>query len=112
MRRVQLVWALSFVVGAGGSAFGQNATEAGAGSRAELAEITITATKREQTLQEVPISVSVTNEETLEKAQIRDLIETLDLLFDVFGQVRFSGEWPKQLAKMQKWLSREERKPA
>lgn len=44
--------------------------------------------------------------------QLRDLIETLDLLFNAFGQVRFSGEWPKQLAKMQRWLSREERKVA
>jgi hypothetical protein len=40
--------------------------------------------------------------------QIRDLVETLDLIFDAFGQVRFSTEWPKQLAKMQKWLSRAE----
>jgi hypothetical protein len=44
--------------------------------------------------------------------QVRDLVETLDLLFDAFGQVRFSAEWPKQLAKMQRWLSREERKAA
>ena len=42
--------------------------------------------------------------------QVRDLVETLDLLFDAFGQVRFSAECPKQLAKMQRWLSREERK--
>jgi hypothetical protein len=41
--------------------------------------------------------------------QLRDLIETLDLLFDAFGQVRFSADWPKELAKMQKWLSRERR---
>lgn len=41
--------------------------------------------------------------------QIRDLIETLDLLFDAFGQVRFSADWPKELAKMQKWLGRERR---
>jgi hypothetical protein len=41
--------------------------------------------------------------------QIRDLIETLDLLYDAFGQVRFSTDWPKELAKMQKWLSRERR---
>ena len=40
------------------------------------------------------------------------LIETLDLIFDAFGQVRFSGEWPKELAKMQKWLSREEKRKA
>jgi len=36
--------------------------------------------------------------------RLRDLIETLDLLFDAFGQVRFGSDWPKELAKMQKWL--------
>ena len=44
--------------------------------------------------------------------QVRDLVETLDLLYDAFGQVRFSAEWPKHLAKMQRWLSREERRAA
>jgi hypothetical protein len=44
--------------------------------------------------------------------QIRSLIETLDLLFDAFGQVRFSSDWPKELTKMQKWLQREERRAA
>jgi hypothetical protein len=44
--------------------------------------------------------------------QLRALIETLDLLYDAFGQVRFSHEWPKELAKMQKWLQREERRTA
>ena len=38
-------------------------------------EIIVTATKREQTLQDVPISVSVTNADTVEKAQVRDLID-------------------------------------
>jgi len=42
--------------------------------------------------------------------QIRGLIESLDLLFDKFGQMRFSSDWPKELAKMQKWLQREDRK--
>lgn len=37
--------------------------------------IVVTATKREQTLQEVPISVSVTSGETLEQAQIRDVLD-------------------------------------
>lgn len=37
--------------------------------------IIVTATKREQTLQEVPISVSVTSGETLEQAQIRDVLD-------------------------------------
>ena len=39
--------------------------------------------------------------------QVRDLIETLDLLYDAFGRRRFSGDWPKDLAKIQKWLQRE-----
>ncbi|WP_128893127.1 TonB-dependent receptor [Erythrobacter sp. HKB08] len=37
--------------------------------------IIVTATKREQTLQETPVSVSVTTGETLERAEIRDLID-------------------------------------
>lgn len=36
-------------------------------------EIVVTATKREQTLQEVPVAVSVTTAETIERAQVRDL---------------------------------------
>jgi hypothetical protein len=41
--------------------------------------------------------------------RLRSLIETLDLLYDAFGQRRHSAEWPKELVKMQKWLAREER---
>jgi hypothetical protein len=41
--------------------------------------------------------------------QIRHLLETLDLLYDAFGQHRASDDWPKELARMQKWLAREER---
>ena len=37
--------------------------------------IVVTATKREQTLQEAPVSVSVTTGETLERAEIRDLLD-------------------------------------
>ena len=40
---------------------------------AEGNEIVVTATKREQTLQDVPVAVSVTTAETIERAQIRDL---------------------------------------
>jgi hypothetical protein len=42
--------------------------------------------------------------------QIRSFIETLDLLFDAFGQKRFGKEWETVLAGMQKWLKREERR--
>ncbi len=38
---------------------------------------------------------------------LRGLIETLDLLFDTFGQLRTGGGWAKELAKMQKWLHEE-----
>jgi len=38
-------------------------------------EIIVTATKREQTLQETPVAVSVTTAETIERAQIRDIAD-------------------------------------
>jgi hypothetical protein len=41
--------------------------------------------------------------------QLRHLVETLDLLYDAFGRVRLGEGWPKELAKMQKWLQRDER---
>ncbi len=41
--------------------------------------------------------------------QLRDLLETLDLVYDAFGRVRHGEVWPKELAKMQKWLQRDER---
>lgn len=42
---------------------------------AQIDEIVVTATKREQTLQEVPVAVSVVQEETIENAQIIDAID-------------------------------------
>jgi hypothetical protein len=42
-------------------------------------------------------------------ALLRGLLETLDLLYDAFGRVRLSENWTKELAKVQKWLQREER---
>ncbi len=41
----------------------------------ELEEVIVTATKRESTLQDVPVAVSVTSAETLQQARILDLIE-------------------------------------
>jgi hypothetical protein len=40
---------------------------------------------------------------------LRHLLETLDLLYDAFGHRRCGAEWPKELARMQKWLQRDER---
>ncbi len=44
--------------------------------------------------------------------QIRGLVETLDLLYDAFGQRRFGKDWETELIGMQKWLKREERRAA
>ena len=48
---------------------------AATGASAQSDQIVVTATKRAQTLQEVPIAVSVVDAETIEKAQINDLID-------------------------------------
>ena len=42
---------------------------------AQIDDVIVTAAKREQSLQDVPISVSVTSAETIDQAQIRDLID-------------------------------------
>jgi hypothetical protein len=39
--------------------------------------------------------------------QLRHLLETLDLLYDAFGNHRLGAGWPRELAKIQKWLQRE-----
>ena len=41
--------------------------------------------------------------------QLRHLQETLDLLYEAFVRIRASDDWVKELARMQKWLAREER---
>ncbi|MFA7584912.1 MAG: TonB-dependent receptor [Novosphingobium sp.] len=43
-------------------------------------EIVVTATKREQTLQDVPVAVSVTSAQTLQRAQIRDIKDLATLV--------------------------------
>jgi iron complex outermembrane receptor protein len=44
-------------------------------AQAEIEEITVTANKREQSLQDVPLSVSVTSAETIQQSSIVDLID-------------------------------------
>ncbi|PQA89782.1 TonB-dependent receptor [Marinicaulis flavus] len=53
---------------------------AASGAAAQADQIVVTATKRAQTLQEVPIAVSVVSDDTIKKAQIQDI---LDLQFSV-----------------------------
>ena len=42
---------------------------------AEIEEITVTANKREQSLQDVPLTVAVTSAETIQQSSIVDLID-------------------------------------
>ena len=41
--------------------------------------------------------------------QLRHLLETLDLMYDAFGSRRAGADWSKELAKVQKWLQRDDR---
>lgn len=47
---------------------------------AEGGDIIVTASKREQTLQDTPIAVSVTSAETIQQAQVRDLLDVQTLI--------------------------------
>jgi iron complex outermembrane recepter protein len=75
MRRIHLIGTSVLAVAVAHPAYAQIAPPAAEADVADADEIIVTATKREQTLQNVPISVSVTGSETVEKAQIRDLID-------------------------------------
>jgi iron complex outermembrane recepter protein len=55
-------------------------------------EIIVTATKREQTLQDVPVAVSVTTAAAIERAQVRDLIDLQTLVPSLkVGQLQSSA---------------------
>ena len=70
---------LALALGLTATAYAQAADEAQPATDEPAAEvdsgneIVVTATKREQTLQDVPVAVSVTTAATLERAQIRDI---------------------------------------
>jgi len=55
-------------------------TGAAWGQESVFEEIIVTASKRQQTLQEIPIAVSVVTADTLEKAQIRDIKDLQSLV--------------------------------
>ena len=95
--------AAAFALTAPGVAFAQDADEQDEEVEAPASnEIIVTATKREQTLQEIPVAVSVTSAETIEQAQIRDIadlqsvvpslrVSTLQSAFATSFQVRGFG---------------------
>ena len=68
-----LAGAAALALGTPGVALAQDQADAEEPETSNV--IIVTASKREQTLQEVPISVSVTSGETLETAQIRDVLD-------------------------------------
>jgi hypothetical protein len=74
-------------------------------------ELTLTAENLAVTGAKLPAPEAVEERARLEErvCQLRHLLETLDLLQDAFGQRRAGDDWSKELAKMQKWLQREEK---
>ena len=62
------------------------------GGTVSNADIIVTASKREQTLQDTPISVSVTPAETIERAQVRDILDLQTLVPSLkVGQLQSSA---------------------
>ncbi len=74
-------------------------------------ELTLQAETLAVTGARLPAPEAVDERARLEEriSQLRHLLETLDLLYDAFAQKRAGDEWPKELARMQKWLQRDER---
>ncbi|MEM7780663.1 MAG: TonB-dependent receptor [Pseudomonadota bacterium] len=72
-----LASAAGFALTAPGAALAQASDNEEDAALPETADnvIIVTATKREQTLQEIPVAVSVTSAETIEQAQIRDIAD-------------------------------------
>ncbi|MBO9710151.1 MAG: TonB-dependent receptor [Caulobacter sp.] len=96
MRKGHYLGASLIALVAAGPAFAQDKAAAPASASAVVEEIIVTATKREQTLQDVPISVAVTSPKTIERAQIRDLIDLQSVVpslkvsqFNAVGQTNF-----------------------
>jgi iron complex outermembrane receptor protein len=74
VKKVHFVGASLLALVVAGPALAQDQTPP-ANAASTVEEVIVTATKREQTLQDVPISVAVTSQKTIERAQIRDLID-------------------------------------
>ncbi|USQ97324.1 TonB-dependent receptor [Caulobacter sp. RL271] len=92
MRNVHLLGVSALALAIAAPAYAQQS----AADNNSIAEIVVTATKREQTLQDVPISVAVTGQQTIERAQVRDLIDLQSVVpslkvtqFNATGQTNF-----------------------
>lgn len=92
MRNSQYVGLFSMAVLANTSSYAQQAVA----PEDAVQQVIVTATKREKTLQDVPISVSVTSQATLEQAHITDLIDLQSVVpslqvtqYNAVGQTNF-----------------------
>ncbi|MEO1321996.1 MAG: TonB-dependent receptor [Pseudomonadota bacterium] len=75
-----------------GSGLTAAAQDEGEDNAKRLGTVTITATKREQTLQDVPVAVSVVDNTTIEQAQIVDIIDLQSVVPSLrVGQFQQSG---------------------
>lgn len=98
MRKVRSFLIGATILGAGlipaAAAFAQEAPAAGEAAVEEDFgnEIIVTASKRAQTLQDTPIAVSVTTAESIERSQVRDLIDLQTLVPSLrVGQLQSSA---------------------
>lgn len=97
MRRVSGILGVSAVALIASGVLSVAQAQEAAVDTATIDEIIVTAAKREQTLQDVPISVAVTGQQTIERAQVRDLIDLQSVVpslkvsqFNASGQTNFS----------------------
>ena len=81
--KIQLLTTSAFVLGSlcAPMALAQDADEAA--TPRTLGTVTVTAQKREQTLQDVPVAVSVVGQEQIAKAQVLDLSDLQTLTVTV-----------------------------
>ncbi|WP_426000373.1 TonB-dependent receptor domain-containing protein [Caulobacter sp. DWR1-3-2b1] len=96
MHKIHFLGASLLALIVAGPALAQDNAAQATDASSIIDEIVVTATKREQTLQDVPISVSVTSAQAIERAQVRDLIDLQSLVpslkvsqFNAVGQTNF-----------------------
>jgi hypothetical protein len=74
-------------------------------------ELTLAAETLGVSAAKLPAPEAVEERARLEErvGQLRHLLETLDLLYDAFGQRRAGSGWPKELARIQAWLHQDDK---
>jgi iron complex outermembrane recepter protein len=94
VRKIDLIGASVFALMVAAPAFAQDtpAPQASEEEDTSASEIIVTASKREATLQDTPIAVSVTSEEQIQRSQVRDLIDLQTLVPSLkVGQLQSSA---------------------